>query len=285
MEPIQRQPLAKWNPNRDCWEEPQEDIFGHSGVWSETWPPSGMTRNGWAFELPMSAHRTAGTGSSLLLSTPDTVPEAPNSGTNANRIMGLGNQVKALPTPRATDGHGHGHHGTGGPDLRTVAVELLLPTPAVTDSAGTRNSTANRTDPNSNHHSGMTLTDALVPPPVAGNPNLEGLEGRRLSAERPGEWSAGPDGMGVSTWGDYAPAIYRWESVLGRTAPPPTLPDGKNGNHRLNSAFVEWMMGLPEGHVTDSAINITRNEQLKALGNGVVPQQAMYALRLLLETP
>lgn len=86
-------------------------------------------------------------------------------------------------------------------------------------------------------------------------------------------------------WGDYAPAIYRWETILGRTAPPPTLPDGKNGNHRLSPAFVEWMMGLPEGHVTDPAINITRNEQLKALGNGVVPQQAMYALRLLLEIP
>ncbi len=90
---------------------------------------------------------------------------------------------------------------------------------------------------------------------------------------------------GADTWGDYRPAIEQWGAVLGRTAPPPTLPDGKNGNHRLNSAFVEWMMGLPEGHVTDSAINITRNEQLKALGNGVVPQQAMYALRILLETP
>jgi len=91
--------------------------------------------------------------------------------------------------------------------------------------------------------------------------------------------------LGADTWGDYRPAIERWETVLGRTAPPPTLPDGKNGNHRLNPVFVEWMMGLPEGHVTDSAIGLTRNEQLKALGNGVVPQQAMYALRLLLETP
>jgi len=90
---------------------------------------------------------------------------------------------------------------------------------------------------------------------------------------------------GADTWGDYRPAIERWETVLGRTAPPPTLPDGKNGNHRLNSAFVEWMMGLPEGHVTNSEIGLTRNEQLKALGNGVVPAQAMYALRLLLETP
>ena len=40
-------------------------------------------------------------------------------------------------------------------------------------------------------------------------------------------------------------------------------------------------MGLPAGHVT--AAGLTRAEQLKALGNGVVPQQAELAVRLLLE--
>lgn len=38
-------------------------------------------------------------------------------------------------------------------------------------------------------------------------------------------------------------------------------------------------MGLPDGWVTDPAIGISRNEQLKACGNGVVPQQAMAAIR------
>ena len=38
-------------------------------------------------------------------------------------------------------------------------------------------------------------------------------------------------------------------------------------------------MGLPAGHVTDPAIGISRNDQLKALGNGVVPQQAAEATR------
>lgn len=41
------------------------------------------------------------------------------------------------------------------------------------------------------------------------------------------------------------------------------------------------MMGLPAGHVT-AVPGLTRNEQLKLLGNGVVPQQAEHALRLLL---
>lgn len=39
-------------------------------------------------------------------------------------------------------------------------------------------------------------------------------------------------------------------------------------------------MGLPEGWVTDVP-GLTRNEKLKLLGNGVVPQQAALALRLL----
>lgn len=48
-------------------------------------------------------------------------------------------------------------------------------------------------------------------------------------------------------------------------------------------------MGLPAGHVTDVP-ELTRTQQLHALGNGVVPQQATAALRLLaaragLETP
>ncbi|MFD6866459.1 hypothetical protein ACFWDM_29375 [Streptomyces diastaticus] len=41
-------------------------------------------------------------------------------------------------------------------------------------------------------------------------------------------------------------------------------------------------MGLDVGHVTNVP-GLTRNEQLKALGNGVVPQQAAAALRLLLD--
>lgn len=44
---------------------------------------------------------------------------------------------------------------------------------------------------------------------------------------------------------------------------------------------MEWMQGLPEGWVT-AVPGLTRNAQLKALGNGVVPQQAELALRLLL---
>jgi len=49
--------------------------------------------------------------------------------------------------------------------------------------------------------------------------------------------------------------------------------------NRLNPKFVEYMMGLPIGWVTGSSLS--RTQQLKMLGNGVVPQQAYRALELL----
>ncbi|MFF8645018.1 DNA cytosine methyltransferase [Streptomyces sp. NPDC015345] len=79
---------------------------------------------------------------------------------------------------------------------------------------------------------------------------------------------------------DYGPAIRRWEHVTGRPAPCPTEPGGR-GNRRLAPAFAEWMMGLPAGWVT-AVPGIPRKEQLRIIGNGVVPQQARHAYGLLL---
>lgn len=41
--------------------------------------------------------------------------------------------------------------------------------------------------------------------------------------------------------------------------------------------FIEWLMGLPDGWVTDVQ-GLTAEQQIEALGNGVVPQQAVAAL-------
>lgn len=87
--------------------------------------------------------------------------------------------------------------------------------------------------------------------------------------------------QGIINWGKFEQAIRRWEKTTGREAPAPTKPDGKDGAHRLSSAFTEWMMGLPEGWITD--VGLSRNDELKACGNGVVPQQAEMALRILLQ--
>jgi DNA (cytosine-5)-methyltransferase 1 len=64
---------------------------------------------------------------------------------------------------------------------------------------------------------------------------------------------------------------FKTRFELQMQTPPDALVDGK-----LNTRFVEYMMGLPEGWVTD--LPISRAQQFKLLGNGVVPQQAYYAL-------
>lgn len=80
-------------------------------------------------------------------------------------------------------------------------------------------------------------------------------------------------------WGEYTLAVRRWERLLGRVAPHPTQP-GRHGRPVLAPAFVEHLMGLPEGWISD--LPLPRTAQLRALGNGVVPAQAAYAVSLLL---
>lgn len=108
--------------------------------------------------------------------------------------------------------------------------------------------------------SAVALLPTPTPEPLTGNGHARHLGGE-VKADR---------------WGGYAVAIARWEHALGRPAPEPTMTSTK-GNPQLSPRFVEWMMGLPTGWVTDVP-GITRNEALRALGNGVVPQQATVAL-------
>jgi DNA (cytosine-5)-methyltransferase 1 len=63
-----------------------------------------------------------------------------------------------------------------------------------------------------------------------------------------------------------------WERING--AAPQPIKEG-----RSNAQFVEWLMGLPKGWVTDLGLSWT--QQLKMLGNGVVPQQAYHAIDVL----
>ena len=94
------------------------------------------------------------------------------------------------------------------------------------------------------------------------------------------------DGLDLAVdWGHYGPAVRRHEHLVGRPAPSPVDHKG-----RLSPVFVEWMMCLPEGWVTDLMLpdtdprpdRLSRAQALKILGNGVVPPQAAYAIAHLL---
>lgn len=210
------QALAIWNPVTDRWELEQETIFGHSDAYSETWPTSGMTANGVAYELPTWEHHTA-----------DTEYSSSQHG-----------EGSLLPTPTASEASGAGQppNKTGGPNLRTAIA--LLPTP-----------TAERPD---------------------GRKSEQFAKGRANFYEIIKE----------DQWGKYFDAITRWERIHG-IAPPPTV-ESPGGKQQLNAKFVEWLMGLEPGHVT-AVPGLSRTTELRALGNGVHKQQAVAALKNMLE--
>lgn len=163
------------------------------------------------------------------------------------------------------------------------SVSALLPTVVTTDASGSRNSTSNRAD-GSKHHSGQTLTDVLLPTPTTRehkDGQAQVIRDGKVQTDTVARAVINSGEVTPVSWGKFAPAIQRWEQVTGRKAPSPTKPDGKDGNHRLSSEFTEWMMGLESGWITN--VGLTRNEELKACGNGVVPQQAVLALRHLLD--
>ena len=191
----------------------------------------------------------------------------------ARPANGSGEAIALLPTPRATDGT------KGGPQDPTkrragghsVSIEdavhglTLLPTPT--------------TEPmTSNGHARNLGKEVQLLP----TPSVADTQGGRKSrsGERNGELLL--NGIAYTQrWGDYAAAIASHERLTGRPAPDPTEP-GPKGNPRLSARFVEWMMALPAGWVTDVP-GVTRSQAIKALGNGVVPPQAAAALRLMLD--
>jgi DNA (cytosine-5)-methyltransferase 1 len=190
--------------------------------------------------------------------------------------------MRLLPTPAAADGTGG--PGTspkrkGGMNLRTAVT--LLPTPAARD---WKSGASNLLGTNSRPLNEVVVN--LLPTPKAsdgphGGPNQRDTAGNYYP---PGQ-AVRLDGRWVATNGtDYGPAIRRWETVLGRPAPEPTEP-GTKGNRRLSPAFVEWMMGADPGWVTSTDLGLSRSDQLKILGNGVVIHQAALAYRTLLAVP
>ena len=107
-------------------------------MFSGTWPASGMTRDGDAFERLTWGRRTIASGSSSLLSTPDASqgsrggasdPRTPRANGHA---VSLGDVAAYLPTPMTSDAKtaSAADLARKSPQLRAVS---LLPTPVVVD--------------------------------------------------------------------------------------------------------------------------------------------------------
>jgi hypothetical protein len=222
--------------------------------------PTPKARDYKSAEGPSSALRNDPDLSALPSLLP--TPRATRGGSNTESVDLL---PTLLPTP-TTDPASHNGHA------RNLGQEsLLLPTPNgfhMTNHETPEQWIARRAEVEE-----RTGTRHGPPLEVV---TLSDAEGRPLVQDGQGPELTDP---GTNRWGRYAGAVDRWARIT-HPAPEPTEP-GAKGRPRLAARFVEWMMGLRPGHVTDVP-GITRNDMLKALGNGVVPQQATTALRHML---
>ncbi len=268
--------IAEWNTELKLWSKPNEGLFSERlELFSATWPISGMTQNGQAFELQMPERHTSVSESLLLRSPTASQGEGGALGEAVARERGntVGIRDQAMDLAKLQ----------GFKVSREVAN---LPTPTVSDQY-TGNLTSTQQTPGSLHS--VTLAQIFHKPDLFPTPIVRDYKDGSAAQSRNGKVSTDTvaraifnSGEVTSTkWGKFEPAIRRWEALTGRSAPAPTKPDGKEGNHRLSSKFTEWMMGLPDNWITGH--DLKRNDELKLAGNGVVPQQAELALRLLLE--
>lgn len=188
---------------------------------------------------------------------------------------------------KAAHNNGNGHGNSLNVEVQRM-VELL-PTPTSRDYKD--NVVAiNPNRPNDRDVLSRALVD-LLPTPTAVeaagglvHPDKARAENKtiRLGAQVLASTGHMPDEQGEYKvdWGKYEPAVQRWEALT-RPAPSPVEPAAKPGKWRLNAEFSEWMMGWPLNHVTGRGL--PRAQELKIIGNGVVTQQAKYAITTLLK--
>jgi DNA (cytosine-5)-methyltransferase 1 len=217
---------------------------------------------------PAAGSEDGGVAATGLILPP--TPDATHGRRTTRTSLLLPGVVELLATPTASIAKGgRPQDSKGKRDLRLD----LLPTPTATPYGHQRS----LSDGAAVRPSLDTLArdGALLPTPRAtdgakGGPNQRGSTGDLML----------PSAVQPERWGIYSPAVARHEVIFGRAAPEPTE-TGRKGGRRLSPRFVEWMMMLPDGWVCD-APGVTRTDQLKILGNGVVPAQAAAALRYLL---
>lgn len=289
--------IAEWNTELKFWINSKTDLLSeHWEPFLETWPKSGMTQNGKAFELPTLEQRTKDSESSSL-PTPTVSDQFTGSLQSTQQKPGSLHSVTLaqvflkpdlFPTPKARDSQPEGYEAglrRASPQVGTIAKGLvenderiLLPTTRVSMANGPTRKEIKEGNPKAR----IEVEVMLFPTPTAVDYNTAARSEvdnndpkHRLKVASE---VIARDNIG---WGRFEPAIRRWEQILGRPAPAPTKPDGKDNGHRLSSMFTEWLMGLPEGWIT--GLGLKRNDELKLAGNGVVPQQAELALRILLE--
>jgi hypothetical protein len=221
--------LASLSPDGSSWRTSQLSLDGDSQLFSQTWPRSGMTRSGTAFQLQPLAPLTGGTASGLL------------------------------PTPSASSyGSNQGGAGRVGPvrhSLQSMARHGLWPTP-------TRQDAANDGGPSQFERNSLPLNAAVKtwPTPKATDAD-KGGRGDLLAQVRTGKDSR------RKNWP--TPTSSNRDSAGGSSSRAKQKRDGTYISGQLNPTWVEWLMGFSLGWtVCEPLVTHSSRRSQSGSGNG-----------------
>lgn len=216
--------FASYDPDSRSWKTAQLSFLGGYTLYSETWPTSGMMRDGRSYQLPQSVPPTFGRGGGACVPTP--------CNTDANPITGGDLYVSETGSVRARNKDGSSSN-------RGLCATVALWQTPVSDDAVERETGKH----NSRGEPKLSAQVKMWPTPTKASADKEvcrSAKGQTLI----GAVAAAGDKVGTQEMFP-SPAARDWRSGKGRNMDnghTPQLPEVIGG--QLNPAWVEWLMGF-----------------------------------------
>lgn len=205
--------FATYSRDSSTWKTVQCSLFGDSEPYSETWPRSGMTRNGYAYlqptVVPIIYETVSGLWPTPVASEAKAGARIPD-GKRGARLTDIIKRPELWPTPRANDAEKSGNFDINNPRNGLAAAAKRLPTPT---------------------SSMMTIND------------ME--QARYHSSKRPPYQECYPTPKARDYRTGSKPESRRIREKMTGKSHSPDLNDVATPGGQLNPTWVEWLMMWP----------------------------------------